>query len=268
MFDFLLDLVDVEGFGWQEVLDILLVAVIVYGVIALLRRTRSAPVAIGIVSFLVIWRAAIALELETVGTLLDLAASALPIVVVLLFQNPIRRALLSLGRNPLFQLFATPADESVVEAVSLAMLSLSSQRQGALVAIERELGLRTYADSGIPLDARVSYELLLALFHPRSPLHDGCVILSQDRIRAAGCLLPLTTRAQPSMRLGSRHRAAIGLSEETDAIVIVVSEERGHISIVRDGELRIVEARELRDELRRELIGISGSEPRPVAASA
>jgi diadenylate cyclase len=134
--------------------------------------------------------------------------------------------------------------------------------------IEREVGLRTFIASGIALDARASYELLLALFHTRSPLHDGAVILSHGRVAAAACMLPLTTKPHLSVKYGSRHRAAVGLSEDTDAIVVVVSEERGVISLVRDGELRALEAKELRDLLKRELTTASGARRQPAAARA
>jgi diadenylate cyclase len=258
----------VSSLGWFDALDILLVALMVYGVITLLRRTRGAPMAIGIIAFVLLRWIAVALELQTVGTLLELAMTTLPFVVVLLFQNSIRRALLSMGRNPLFRLFAPHEEESLVEAISLAVLSLRSKRIGAIIAVEREIGLRNYSASGIPIDAVVSYELLVALFQTKSPLHDGAVIISGGRIAAAACMLPLTTKPQLSVRYGSRHRAGIGLSEETDSIVIVVSEERGTLAVIEDGEIRTIEAKELRDLLAKEL-GVEPSEKpgRPQVAS-
>lgn len=264
--DWLSGLFDVEQVGWRDLLDVLLVAVLAYAIIILLRRTRGAPVAIGIILFILLWRFAVALELQTLGTIMDIAVTALPFVIVLLFQNTLRRAFMGLGRNPLFRFFAPAEDEGVIESVALAALSLSAQRQGAIIVIEREVGLRTYTDSGIPVDGRVSYELLMALFHPRSPLHDGAVIISHGRIAAAACLLPLTTKPQLSVKYGSRHRAAIGLSEEADALVIVVSEERGAIALVRDGELRSIEAKELRDHMVREL-GTTTTRPQQAAFS-
>jgi diadenylate cyclase len=143
----------------------------------------------------------------------------------------------------------------MVEAIALAAMSMSSQRIGALIVIERAVGLKTWIDSGIAVDARPSYELLMAIFHPRSPLHDGAVVISGGRLAAASCLLPLTTKARLlGRRVGSRHRAAMGLSEETDALIVVISEERGTISVVRDGEAADREPRELRDDLARELL--------------
>lgn len=267
MTDSLSSFVSLEGFSWRDALDILLVAGVIYAVIALLRRTRGAPVAVGILLFFLLWRSAIALELQTLGTLLDVAMAAMPIVVVLLFQNTIRRALMVMGRNPLFRFFAPPEDQALVESVSLAALSLASQRLGALVVFEREVGLRTWIDSGVLIDARPSYELLMSIFHPRSPLHDGAVIVSHGRVAAASCLLPLSTKPSRTLKLGSRHRAAIGLSEETDALIVAVSEERGVISIVRDGELEPVEAHELRDLLHRELAPLPHALPARSAAT-
>jgi diadenylate cyclase len=266
MLDSLRSLLDVESFGWRDALDILLVALLVYGVIMLLRRTRGAPVAIGVLLFIAIWWLAVQLELQTLGTILDVALTSLPFVVVLLFQNTIRRALTALGRNPLFRLFGPGEDQAVVEDVALAAISLASQRLGALIVFEREVGLRTYIGSGMPVDARPSYELLLAIFHPKSPLHDGAVVIAQGRVAAASCLLPLTTKPVPSGKLGSRHRAALGLSEETDALVVVVSEERGIISLVKDGELRPVEGRELRELLARELGPVPAAAARAAVA--
>jgi uncharacterized protein (TIGR00159 family) len=266
--DSLISFFAIDSFGWRDALDILLVAVLVYGVVALLRRTRGMPVAVGIVAFIILWRAALALELQTLGTILDLSLAMLPFAIVLLFQNHIRRALMTLGRNPLFRLFAPSEERMVIENLALAALSLQSQRLGAIIAIEREVGLRTFIESGVAVDARPSYELFMALFHPRSPLHDGAVIVAQGRVAAASCLLPLTTRPVLSGKVGSRHRAALGLSEETDALVIVVSEERGVISVVRDGEIQVLEARELRDVLLRELGPATLPAPRPAAARA
>ncbi len=240
---------DVESFGWRDGLDILLVAVLVYVALALLRRTRGAPVALGILAFVVLWRVVVALELQTLGTILDVAATVLPLVVVIMFQNHIRRALILLGRLPLLRFLVRPDEDRTIEAVALAAVSLASQGRGALIVFERAVGLRTWLVSGIALDARPSYELLLALFHPRSPLHDGAVIIAQGRLAAASCMLPLTTRPASAARFGSRHRAALGISEETDAFVVVVSEERGTISVAEDGELRTVEPGRLRDVL-------------------
>lgn len=259
---------DLSGVGWTDAIDFLLVAGLVYGLMLLLRRTRGAPVAIGILSFLALyWMSTQVFELQTFGTLMGWAMTALPFVVVLLFQNAIRRALVTLGRNPFFRFFQAPQDESLIENVSLATLTLAARNLGAIIVIEREVGLRNFTESGIPLDAKLSYELLVALFQKSSPLHDGAVVVAHDRIAAAACLLPLTQKPQP-VKFGSRHRAALGLSDETDAVIVVVSEERGTISIVRDGEVRALEAKELRDYLRRELGATAEAEQRRAAVAA
>lgn len=253
--DWMSSLLDFDGVGWRDGLDILLVAVLVYVVLGLLRRTRGVPVALGILAFVIIWRGAVALELQTLGTILDIALAALPLIIVLLFQNHIRRALMAIGRVPMLRFLVRSEEEQMVEAIALAAMSMASQRVGALIVVERAVGLKTWIDSGVAVDGRPSYELLMALFHPRSPLHDGAVIISGGRVAAASCLLPLTTKARfLGRRVGSRHRAAIGLSEETDAFIIVVSEERGTISVVRDGDAADREPKHLRDDLAREIL--------------
>jgi diadenylate cyclase len=169
-----------------------------------------------------------------------------------LFQSDIRRALAHLGRAPFFRYLAKAesAEESIEELVVAASM-LSAQRIGAIVAIERQIGLRNYIEGGIPLDAVLTYDLVLSIFQPASPLHDGAVIVQEDRIAAAACFLPLTVNPKLGKELGSRHRAAIGLTEENDSVAIVVSEETGSISIVADGQIeRGLEADELRARLR------------------
>jgi diadenylate cyclase len=172
--------------------------------------------------------------------------------VIVLFQSDIRRGLAHLGRAPFFRYFAKPesAEESIEEIVVAASM-LSTQRIGAIVAVERQIGLRNYIEGGIPLDAVLTYDLLLSIFQPSSPLHDGAVIVQEDRVAAAACFLPLTVNPKLSKELGSRHRAAIGLTEENDAVAIVISEETGGISIVVDGQIgRGVDVDELRQRLR------------------
>src|SRR5207244_9231480 len=172
--------------------------------------------------------------------------------VIVLCQADIRRALAHLGRVPFFRYFANPesAEESIEELVVAAGM-LASQRIGAIIAIERQIGLRNYIEGGIPLDAQLTYDLLLSIFQPESPLHDGAVIVQDDRVAAAACFLPLTVNPKLSKDLGSRHRAAIGLTEENDSVAIVVSEETGRISIVVDGRIeRGLDTDVLRTQLR------------------
>ena len=170
----------------------------------------------------------------------------------MLFQSDIRRALAHLGRAPFFRYFAqAESAEETIEELVVAATMLSSQRIGAIIAIERQIGLRNYIEGGIPLDAVLTYDLLVSIFQPASPLHDGAVIVQGDRVAAAACFLPLTVNPKLSKELGSRHRAAIGLTEENDSVAIVVSEETGNISIVSDGQIeRGLAADALRARLR------------------
>jgi diadenylate cyclase len=171
---------------------------------------------------------------------------------IVLFQSDIRRALAHFGRAPFFRLLSkSRAVEEAVEEIAVAAGMLSKDRVGAIIAIEREIGLRNYIEGGIPIDARVSWDLLVTVFHKGSHLHDGAVIIQDDRIAAAACFLPLTVNPRLSRELGSRHRAAIGLTEENDSVAVVVSEETGMISLVLDGAIE----RELTpDQLRQRLL--------------
>src|SRR5947207_4681859 len=177
-------------------------------------------------------------HLETVNWLVRNMFGYVVFAVIVLFQADIRRALAHLGRAPFFRYFARAesAEESVEELVMAASM-LSTQRIGAIVALERQIGLRNYIEGGIPLDAVLTYDLILSIFQPSSPLHDGAVIVQDDKVAAAACFLPLTVNPKLSKDLGSRHRAAIGLTEENDAVAIVVSEESGAIAIVADGQI-------------------------------
>ncbi|MDX1390106.1 MAG: DNA integrity scanning protein DisA nucleotide-binding domain protein, partial [Acidobacteriota bacterium] len=162
----------------------------------------------------------------------------IPFAIIVLFQNPIRQALVRIARNPLAALLPRQRIErKIAEEVALAAASLASKRIGALIVIERELGLRTFYDTGILLDARVTYDLLMNIFTPGAPLHDGAAIIAESRIKAASCYLPLTTDPTLSRVYGTRHRAAIGITEEYDALAVVVSEERGVVSLTEDGKI-------------------------------
>ena len=172
--------------------------------------------------------------------------------IIVLFQSDIRRALAHLGRAPFFRWFAKEESrEELIEEIVVTASMLSAQRIGAIIAVERQVGMRNYIDGGISLDAVLTYDLLLAIFQPKSPLHDGAAIVQNDRVAAAACFLPLTINPRLSKELGSRHRAAIGLTEENDAVAIVVSEESGIISVVVDGQIeRGFDVNALRDRLR------------------
>jgi diadenylate cyclase len=172
-----------------------------------------------------------------------------------------------LGRTPLLGAFGSTKTEGVVDEVVLATTSLASQRTGAIIVLEREIGLRSYIETGIALDALVTYDLLLSIFNPGTPLHDGAVVIQGDRIAAAACFLPLTVNPELSRTLGSRHRAAIGVTEDTDALAVVVSEETGLISLVAGGTIRRgFDGRTLKPALLEALEVEEGEEPRVPAA--
>ncbi len=224
--------------SWWDVLDILVVSLIIYEVLKLIRGTRAVQMAIGGGVFGVLFYTSRWSHLETVNWLIRNMAGYIAFAVIVLFQADIRRALAHLGRAPFFRYIASPEskDESIEELIVAAGM-LAAKRTGGIIAIERQIGLRSYAEGGIPLDAVVTYDLLVSIFQPSSPLHDGAVIIQEDRIAAAACFLPLTVNPKLSKELGSRHRAAIGLTEENDSVAVVISEETGSISIVSEGTI-------------------------------
>jgi len=179
-----------------------------------------------------------ALELRSLHKVFDYAIDYVPFIVIVVFQAEIRRALTALGKNPLLQMFyRNSPQEDIFSEIVYAVTTLSSRSVGALIVIERSQGLKTYAESGIRIDAVVSYDLLVNVFVPDTPLHDGAVIIQDSRISAASCFLPLTLNPSLSKSYGTRHRAAIGISEETDAVAVVVSEETGQISVAVEGKI-------------------------------
>src|SRR6266498_3382997 len=224
--------------GWWDVVDILIVSILLYEVLKLIRGTRAVQMGLGAGVLVALFYGSRWGHLETVNWLIRNLFGYFVFAAIVLFQSDIRRALAHLGRGPFFRYFAKAesAEESIEELVVAAGM-LASQRIGAIIAIERQIGLRNYIEGGIPLEAQLTYDLLLSIFQPSSPLHDGAVIVQDDKVAAAACFLPLTVNPKLSKELGSRHRAAIGLTEENDAIAIVVSEETGSISIVADGQI-------------------------------
>ena len=224
--------------GWWDLVDIIVVSVLIYEVLKLIQGTRAVQMALGAGVLVALFYGSRWSHLETTNWLIRNLFGYIVFGVIVLFQSDIRRALAHLGRAPFFRYFAKAesAEESIEELV-VATSMLSAQRVGAIVAIERQIGLRNYIEGGIPLDAVLTYDLLLSIFQTSSPLHDGAVIVQNDRIAAAACFLPLTVNPKLAKELGSRHRAAIGLTEENDSIAIVVSEETGLISIVSDGQI-------------------------------
>lgn len=236
--------------GWRDLVDLLVVGLVVYNLLLLIRGTGGIRILLGILVLLgAAWTAAL-LQLRTVQASLNYLLPLLPVVIVVLFQNQIRSALARVGRNPLLRLMSDQTPESGIQDIVIAAVALSLRKLGALVVIEREDGLRAYIENGIALDAEISHDLLLTIFSQGTPLHDGAVVVQQDRIAAAACFLPLTTSAGVSIEHGTRHRAAIGITEETDAVVVVVSEETGKVSIAHEGRLTgDLTMRELRNQL-------------------
>ncbi len=220
---------------WQDIVDILIVSYIIYRVILLIRGTRAVQMLVGIVVITVIYFISSQLDLLALHWLLRTFLSSILLIIIIVFQNDIRRALTQMGKTP-FQKNQNMAAHDLGEIISAAVY-MARRRIGALIIIERENGLRDYVESGFYIDANLLNELLVAIFFPMSPMHDGGVIIHNGRIHSAGCLLPLSKNPNINKRYGTRHRAALGLSEETDAVIIVVSEETQEISIVRDGRI-------------------------------
>jgi diadenylate cyclase len=251
--------------GWADIADILVVSFLIYEVLKLIRGTRAVQMVFGGGVIVALFYGSRWAHLETVHWLIRNMFGYVVFAVIVLFQADIRRALAHLGRAPFFRYFARAesAEESVEELVVAASM-LATQRIGAIVALERQIGLRNYIEGGIPLDAVLTYDLVLSIFQPTSPLHDGAVIVQDDRVAAAACFLPLTVNPKLSKELGSRHRAAIGLTEENDSVAIVVSEETGSISIVADGQIeRGLNADELRARLRALVLQRRSPAPKP-----
>jgi diadenylate cyclase len=263
-------LFDRPGLTWWDVVDILIVSLIVYEALKLIRGTRAMQMATGMVLVLLLFYVSQMFPLQTVSWLIRNTLAYVVIAAIVLFQSDIRRALSHLGSAPFFRYFsrAERAAETIEEVITAAGL-LSKKKVGALIIVEREIGLRNYVESGIPIDAEVSYDLLTTVFQPQTPLHDGAVIISEDRIAAAACFLPLTVRPGLDRDLGTRHRAAIGLTEESDALAIVVSEERGEISLALRGAIhRHLSTDELRTRLQAGMLNkrwVPG-EPEPAEA--
>ena len=216
-------------------IDILVVAFLVYQALMVVRGTRAWHILIGISFMVILYAVAVWTGLEALRSVLSFIVPYLGLAIIVLFQSEIRRTLASIGRKGWLST-GFRSSESIHEIV-LAVEQLADQKTGALIVLERDIGLRTFVESGVPLEARISRDLLLSIFQPGLPLHDGAVIVQKDRIAAAACFLPLTTSPALSRNFGTRHRAAIGITEETDCLSIVVSEETGRISAAAGGEL-------------------------------
>ena len=232
-----------------SIVDILLVAILIYQFLVLVRGTRAAPMLVGVATLGLAFYFARLGELRTLNWLLSTLLPYVVFALIVVFQSEIRHALANLGsRISLMRTTNSAAD--VYDDIVLAANLFSQNQTGALIIIEREIGLRTYVESGVALDARLSYDLLATIFRPSAPLHDGAVIVQRDRIAAAACFLPLSMNPILSTQLGTRHRAGIGITEETDAVAVIVSEETGAISVAVAGNIeRDLTVDQLRERL-------------------
>jgi diadenylate cyclase len=222
---------------WQDLVDIILMSIIVYRLLLLIKGTKAAHMLMGLGVLLMASMLSRYFELYTVDWLIQSFWAQIVIAIIILFQPEIRRALAQMGETKLFRTLTSAEELKSLEEVVRAAIALANRKMGALIAIERETSLKDFIEIGTPLDAKVTHELLLSIFHPTSPIHDGAVVIRGNRIVAAGCFLPITMGPDISKALGTRHRAGIGLSEETDAVIIIVSEETGIVSMAIGGKM-------------------------------
>jgi diadenylate cyclase len=250
----------------RDLIDIALVAFIIYRSLLLMRGTRGIQMTFGLVILLLFYWATRFWMLTAVGWLLSQVLTYIVFAVIVLYQNEIRRGLAGMGKTSIWGRHRRQGNNGFEEIVHAAT-TLASKKIGALVIIERDIGLRNYVESGIALDAVLTYDLLVTIFSPNTPLHDGAVIVQQKRILAAGCFLPLTLDPHLSTELGTRHRAAIGITEETDAVAIIVSEETGIISLANGGKItRDLNGENLRSALQNAIEGHAGMRQSPSIA--
>jgi diadenylate cyclase len=222
---------------WPNAIEIFILAFGVYQIFRAFRSTRGARILVGLISILIFLTLISQLfSFQVIGWIITRAAAALALALIVIFQPELRNALAKLGSSRLF-LFSTNRKLAFLETFADAVITLSKKRIGALFAIERGISLKQYLDTGVKMDAIFSPELAMAVFHPKAPLHDGGMIIAQDRVAGAACVFPVSPKELGDRSIGLRHRAAIGVSEETDCVVVVVSEETGSISLCVDGEM-------------------------------
>ena len=224
---------------WIGVIDILVVAILIYQFLMIVRGRRSAHILVGVIMVLGTYLASVHLGLELLREILASMAPYAPIALIVMFQSELRRLLARIGRRRLLTLGGRLHRREFAEEIVLALVQLSQTKTGALVVVERDIGLRTFIESGVTLDAVLSRDLLLAIFQNGSALHDGAVIVKGDRVAAAACFLPLSVKPVLARKLGTRHRAAIGVTEESDCLALVVSEETGRMSVAASGEIEL-----------------------------
>ena len=260
-----------ESLHWNDVLDITIMAFLIYRALLILKGTRALQSLVGLLGILALYVFASQFELVSVHWLLEKFLVYIVLAVVILFQKDIRRGLARAGGRLFLGGRSDSGNASMREELIKACFALASRRVGALIAIERSADLGDYVDRATIIDATVTHELLSAVFHPTSPLHDGAVVIQKNRIAAAQAFFPLSLSKEISRFFGTRHRAAIGLTEETDAVAIIVSEERGTVSLVMDGKITpTANANELREQFQ-EIFEVipeppRDTEPQPVEA--
>jgi len=227
------------NFRLWDVLDILIVAFIIYRIILLIRGTRAVQMMIGLVVILGLYIMSLRVGFFTLHWILNSFIASMILVIIVIFQDDIRRALTRVGRNPFISSSGDRLERiEVIEAIVRASLALVEKRVGALIVFERKTGLKDYIEKGVVIDGCIRKETIISIFQPTSPLHDGALIIQEGRMAAAACLLPLDTDMEVTSTFGTRHRCALSLSKETDAIVIVISEEKGVISLAIEGTMR------------------------------
>ncbi len=229
------------GFSFKDALDIAIVAFGIYWLLLLIRGTRAMQMLAGLFILILVLAASQYFQLFTTQWILDKFLGSLLLIIIVIFQHDIRRALTRVGRGVFYPQLGRWEETQMLEEIANTATLCAARRIGALIVLERETGLENFVEMGEPLDAKVSRDLLVSIFMPGSPLHDGAVIIQRGRLIAAGCILPLTMNPDVSREMGTRHRAAMGLTEETDAVVIVVSEQTGFISVVEGGVMRVAE---------------------------
>src|SRR5437762_3756898 len=266
----MLEFLSIPHLTWTALLDIVIVAAIIYRLLVFIKGTRAVQMALGLALIVVFFYVSRWVRLETLSWIMTNIVPYFVFAIIVIFQHEIRRALAQFGQAPLFTGFSSINRNEFYDEIMLAVTTLAANQIGALIVIERDIGLKTYIESGIALDAALSYDLLVTIFNPSVPLHDGAVLVQNGRVAAAACFLPLTVKPRLSKELGTRHRAAIGVTEETDAVAIIGSEETAAISFAHDGEMErylepdMLRAR-LRDAFERKGVAVS---PRVVAAKA
>ena len=252
----------VFGLNWLFVaIDIALLSILIYRLLLLIRGTRAVQMFVGLLTIILLSITADWLDLGGLKWLISNLKTVWVVAFLILFQPELRRGLAQIGQSRFFARLVTGTRFAVLGEIVKAVEAMAEQRIGGLIVLERTMGLRNYVETGTRLDAAVSAEILLTIFTPHTTLHDGATIIHSDRVVAAGCILPLSQNPRLSQAIGTRHRAALGLAEETDAVIVVVSEETGAISIASDGRLiRRLDAGTLRSELSQRFLGRHGGE--------